>query len=173
MIQPENEKWPRLVGISGPAKDMQVQVPAHLGRDAGNTVRLDDDAVSPAHAEVYVRDGRTIARDLHSGYGTSVNGARLPQGGERILERRDILKIGNSRLILLLPEEPPAKTFGMRDAPPVRKNIATLVGPVEDMVARADKSVGDALVAFGISINRTRNSPEMLSRTIEAIFDTV
>src|SRR5215467_8886012 len=99
MRRPAPEKFPCLLGISGPGKDMILYIdrPVRLGREAGNSVRLDDETVSRSHSEFYTRDQHAVVRDLGSTNGTYVNGARLRKNGERVLEHRDIVKIGNSR----------------------------------------------------------------------------
>ena len=145
-----------------------------LGRVPENTLVLDDDTVSRHHAEVCRSERNVTVRDLGSTNGTFVNGARLPKAGQRDLKHRDVLKIGDSRFVYLdhkeLVPRAPRPDLGEHHE---RKTMTVRVGTIEDLVARSDKSVGDALVAFGNDINRIRNSGEMLNRTVEAVFDSI
>ncbi|MET9919002.1 DUF1707 and FHA domain-containing protein [Streptomyces sp. NPDC059605] len=51
--------------------------PLLIGRDPGNGLRLNHETVSRLHAELTVRDGRWLLRDLGSTNGTCVNGQRV------------------------------------------------------------------------------------------------
>ncbi|MCX5375189.1 DUF1707 and FHA domain-containing protein [Streptomyces sp. NBC_00091] len=51
--------------------------PLRIGRDPGNGLRLSHDTVSRAHAELSMRDGMWLLRDLGSTNGTTVNGRRV------------------------------------------------------------------------------------------------
>ncbi|WP_330299215.1 DUF1707 and FHA domain-containing protein [Streptomyces sp. NBC_00503] len=48
-----------------------------IGRDPGNGLRLNHETVSRAHAELRLRDGVWVVRDLGSTNGTTVNGRRV------------------------------------------------------------------------------------------------
>ncbi|MFE2289053.1 FHA domain-containing protein [Streptomyces sp. NPDC059443] len=48
-----------------------------IGRDPGNGLRLNHETVSRAHAELHLRDGVWVVRDLGSTNGTTVNGRRV------------------------------------------------------------------------------------------------
>ncbi|WP_434598652.1 FHA domain-containing protein [Streptomyces sp. A5-4] len=51
--------------------------PLRIGRDPANGLRLSHDTVSRVHAELSLRGGSWILRDLGSTNGTSVNGRRV------------------------------------------------------------------------------------------------
>ncbi|MFD5417675.1 FHA domain-containing protein [Streptomyces sp. NPDC127069] len=51
--------------------------PLRIGRDPGNGLRLSHDTVSRAHAELSLRDGVWLLKDLGSTNGTTVNGRRV------------------------------------------------------------------------------------------------
>ncbi|MFD9570397.1 FHA domain-containing protein [Streptomyces sp. NPDC059982] len=51
--------------------------PLRIGRDPGNGLRLSHETVSRAHAELSMRHGTWILRDLGSTNGTTVNGRRV------------------------------------------------------------------------------------------------
>lgn len=48
-----------------------------VGRDAGNDVRLNENAVSARHAVLILRQGQVMVHDLKSSNGTWVNGSRI------------------------------------------------------------------------------------------------
>jgi hypothetical protein len=62
-----------------------------VGREAGNTIVVDDPAVSRAHAAITAVGNDYILEDLHSVNGTLVNGARVQR---RILQHGDVVALG-------------------------------------------------------------------------------
>ena len=67
-----------------------------LGRAAGVEVHLDgDDTVSRRHAEIAVRAGLCLIRDLDSCNGTLLNGAPVHRAQVR---RGDILTLGKTEI---------------------------------------------------------------------------
>jgi pSer/pThr/pTyr-binding forkhead associated (FHA) protein len=69
-----------------------------VGRSEANTLVLDDEFVSTAHAMVVLREGRWWVRDEGSTNGTMVNGQRVD--GETPIRDGDELQIGRVRLRL-------------------------------------------------------------------------
>jgi hypothetical protein len=63
-----------------------------IGRSAGNTLRIDDDSVAPAHCALLVWDREVIVRDLDSP-GTFVNGIRIT--GQAEVKEGHIIRFGN------------------------------------------------------------------------------
>jgi hypothetical protein len=68
-----------------------------LGRGSGCTVVLADITVSRRHAELVLRDGRWILRDLGSSNGTWVNGRQV---GATEVRSGDLIVLGDCRLRL-------------------------------------------------------------------------
>jgi pSer/pThr/pTyr-binding forkhead associated (FHA) protein len=68
-----------------------------LGRGSGCTLVLDDITVSRRHAELVVRDGAWILRDLGSSNGTWVNGRRVVEAEVR---SGDVVVLGDCRVRL-------------------------------------------------------------------------
>jgi hypothetical protein len=108
---------------SGERSGEMVPVPAGgltLGRRPGNSVQIPDASVSGRHAQVEVRGGEVVLRDLGSTNGTRV-------GGERISEQRlahgDELQLGNVRLVFVDLERgsvaPADDAVRMGDTPPL------------------------------------------------------
>ena len=92
----------KLVGTSGPLRKSAFVLdasPLTIGRDAGNTVRFDDPAVSGHHCSIEFRDGRGILTDLDSHSGTFVNGIPVNQ---RELKVGDEIAVGGSVFVFQL-----------------------------------------------------------------------
>lgn len=62
-----------------------------IGRDASCTLRIEDDGVSRAHAEIHPLGGQWCVRDLGSSNGTYLDGARVD---EATLPNRCIVRLG-------------------------------------------------------------------------------
>ena len=98
---------PRLVAISGPLRNSEFSLRAQvaIGRDAGNTIRLEDSGVSPYHCVIESHDGKAVLTDLESHFGTFVNGIPVK---DRELKSGDQIAVGNS--VFLLETEKPHST---------------------------------------------------------------
>ncbi len=85
----------RLIGIAGPGAGLRVEVssPVTLGRDAGNTVTLQDPSVSRRHVTLTPSPGGMTLQDEGSSNGAFVNGARVTQA---TLHSGDEMRIGDS-----------------------------------------------------------------------------
>lgn len=68
-----------------------------IGRMPDNDITVQDLKVSRRHAEVFLRDGRAVVRDLNSGNGTFVNGQRV--SGEMPLRNGDTITMGDTSLV--------------------------------------------------------------------------
>ncbi|MET9610758.1 DUF1707 and FHA domain-containing protein [Streptomyces sp. NPDC006512] len=66
--------------------------PLRIGRDPGNGLRLSHDTVSRAHAELGMRDGLWVIKDLGSTNGTTVNGTRV--SGSAVVRDGDQIGFG-------------------------------------------------------------------------------
>lgn len=75
-----------------------LQTPVTLGREEGNSVRLNDERVSRFHAKIQEDHGQVVLTDLDSTNGTKVNGEsvqlRLIRPGDRISVGRSVLVYG-------------------------------------------------------------------------------
>lgn len=81
-----------------PGQAIPLAPVTRVGRSEENTLVLDDEFVSSAHAMVSLREGRWWLRDEGSTNGTMVNGQRIE--GEMPLREGDELQIGHVRLRL-------------------------------------------------------------------------
>jgi len=68
---------------------------ATLGRAPGNTLVLEDAAISRQHARIFVREGRHWIADLNSSHGTLVNGAKVTL---HALAEGDVVQLGATLL---------------------------------------------------------------------------
>ncbi|MCB5179579.1 DUF1707 and FHA domain-containing protein [Streptomyces antimicrobicus] len=72
--------------------------PLRIGRDPGNGLRLTHETVSRAHAELSLRDGLWVLKDLGSTNGTTVNGRRVT--GTAVVREGD--QVGFGRVVFRL-----------------------------------------------------------------------
>ncbi len=96
---------------------------ARIGRDPGCDIRVDDDGVSRAHAEIFPIGGQWCVRDLGSSNGTYLDGRRVQ---EAVLPARCALRLGTDGPNLVLSYAAPASAQPAGDATPQS---------VEDVVA--------------------------------------
>lgn len=73
-----------------------VAPPISIGREAGNTIQLNDDRVSRFHARLQLDHSNLVLTDLESTNGTRVNGEDTQL---RILRFGDLITIGRSTLL--------------------------------------------------------------------------
>ncbi len=97
----------KLLAISGPLRKSEFQLSAQLaiGRDPGNTIRLEDTGVSPHHCVIESRDDKVVLTDLESHFGTFVNGIPVK---DRELKSGDEIAVGNS--VFLFETDKPHNT---------------------------------------------------------------
>src|ERR1041384_835497 len=77
----------------------ELTTPVTIGREEGNSLRLNDERVSRFHAKVQFDNGEIILTDLESTNGTRVNGnvvqIRRLRAGDRIGVGRSLLVVGS------------------------------------------------------------------------------
>lgn len=86
IVQRTHAQGPRL------GERIGLRALSSLGRDAGNDVVINDDAVSARHAVVELNDGSWWVSDQGSTNGTTVNGSRITRP-ERLRDG-DVIDIG-------------------------------------------------------------------------------
>ena len=95
-----------LAVLDGPdlGKIYRVERPSVvIGRGEAD-VHVEDGEVSRHHARLEMRGGRAVIRDLGSTNGTFVNDVKV---AEAEIEDRGEFRVGQTRLMLILAEEPP------------------------------------------------------------------
>ena len=94
-VKEERAATPCLVQMTGPSIGKRYPLgpgPFTIGREEGNTVRLDVDSVSRRHARIFERDGGYLVADLGSTNGTCVNEQEVRDGTP--LRSGDQLRVG-------------------------------------------------------------------------------
>jgi EmrB/QacA subfamily drug resistance transporter len=112
-----------LIILSGPGAGTATAVTASatIGREPECELQVLDPEVSRRHAKVTIRDGRAWIDDLHSVYGTYVNGERIL--APYTLAPRDRIQIGQATIQLTSPvfegvaeHKPPIQLTSVRQA---------------------------------------------------------
>ena len=77
----------------------RVPTPVTIGREEGNTIRLNDDRISRYHLKLQEDHDRVVATDLESTNGTKINGediqVRIVRDGDMIALGRSLLLVGS------------------------------------------------------------------------------
>jgi pSer/pThr/pTyr-binding forkhead associated (FHA) protein len=74
----------------------EVEPPVTIGREDGNTVKLNDERISRFHLKIQEDQGKLVLTDLESTNGTRVNGEDTQL---RILRFGDVITLGRSTLL--------------------------------------------------------------------------
>jgi len=92
-----------LEGIDKGRTFRELATPVTIGREEGNSLRLNDERVSRFHAKVQYDNGEIILTDLESTNGTRVNGnvvqIRRLRPGDRVSVGRSLLLFGSEQEI--------------------------------------------------------------------------
>jgi two-component system, cell cycle response regulator len=67
-----------------------------IGRDQTADIVVQDQSVSRKHAKVSKKDNGVLLTDMGSVNGTTVNGHKVPPGDSVMLEKEDMVRLGNS-----------------------------------------------------------------------------
>jgi signal transduction histidine kinase/pSer/pThr/pTyr-binding forkhead associated (FHA) protein len=148
----------KLIVIKGADEGKQFDLAAPvlgIGRDAGNSVRLNDTEVSRRHAELHqaADDPRTYyVRDVGSVNGTFVNNEQVT---EALLQPGDLVQVGQSVLVL----------SGGRADEPGHNDLAEQI----NIITRQDVELSSAIIK---TIHETEGSrilshPERLQATLQ------
>jgi pSer/pThr/pTyr-binding forkhead associated (FHA) protein len=110
----------------------EIKTPLTIGREEGNTIRLNDDRISRFHIKIQQDEDKLVLTDLTSTNGTKVNGSETQV---RILRYGDLISIGRSLLL-----------YGSRDQ--IGERLARLRRAVgtegsKDVTATVDKPTGN------------------------------
>lgn len=104
-----------LEGIDKGRVFRELATPVTIGREEGNSLRLNDERVSRYHAKVQCDDNDVILTDLESTNGTRVNGNTVQI---RRLRFGDRVSVGRSLLLFGSNEEIAARMATMNQPPP-------------------------------------------------------
>ena len=91
-----------LIAVAGPARGRSVPLAGSLsiGRDEHSSFSIADPALSRQHCAIEASDSHVLVRDLGSRNGVFVNGCPV---AERHLSDGDVIRIGGSALLVLMP----------------------------------------------------------------------
>lgn len=115
-----------------------LPTPVSIGRELGNTIRLEDVGVSRFHAEVRFENENLVVADLGSTNGTKVNGETIDQRvkihrGDTITVGRSTLLYGTATEILELDsdDDPSSESQTFVESPQSFDRFATQLEPYE------------------------------------------
>src|SRR5918992_2346106 len=74
----------------------EIEPPVTIGREEGNSVKLNDERISRFHLKIQEDQGKLVLTDLESTNGTRVNGEDVQL---RILQYGDVIAVGRSVLL--------------------------------------------------------------------------
>ncbi|HET9215424.1 MAG TPA: sigma 54-interacting transcriptional regulator [Terriglobia bacterium] len=178
---------PRLVSVSGtqPAEMALGEADLTIGRDASNSIPLEDPAVSSRHC-VIVRDrGRFVVRDRDSTNGTFVNGKATNQAD---LKHGDEIQVGHVRFYFLVEEGSiplaPKVTIEDREADELISSETVQLDPVNSSFLRRNLSLEDAalqrrakdlsvLVRLNAELHDIPDTETLQKTLLERIFETI
>lgn len=129
-----------------------LSTPVTIGREEGNTLRLNDERVSRFHAKVQIDKDDYILTDLESTNGTRVNGTivqiRRLRFGDRVSVGRSLLLFGNNEQIA-------ARMANQEEAGvPTGNSMGALFGPDGPQTIQATApGQFDSNVEFDLNVN--------------------
>jgi len=151
-------------GMTGRTFDLNVDRTT-VGRIEENTFQIADASVSSRHAEILLRGGEVLIRDLNSTNGTFLNGEKI---SEAVLKPGQTLRFGQVELKIddglplpaSTPAAAPAHPRGPEAAAPQKTMDATMVIPrgvsLEQLEQGGGRPAGfDTNTAFAKKSNKT------------------
>jgi len=93
-------------GLTGRAFELKSETTT-VGRVSDNAFEIPESSVSSHHAEIVLRGGDVVVRDLNSTNGTFINGDQIT--GEAVLKPGQILRLGTIEMRLETAEAAPSK----------------------------------------------------------------
>src|SRR5262245_24991129 len=177
----------RLVAVAGPLKGTTILltgIETIIGRDAGNTVAINDPLVSRRHCSIRNSGEQVDISDLESLNGTFVNGVPVH---EKQLEHEDRIKVGGSQFIFLLHDEVREAAIPLTDSF-LGELITTVTVRLDrrDPVYLQQDNVSEALppnarlardlsavLRISTAINGIKKAEELQRRVLDMIFEVL
>lgn len=160
-----------------------------IGRDASNTVRLNDTEVSRRHAEIRRQGDRCLLVDLGSSNGTFVNGKSVNRcelrGGEEVRIGRSVMLLkspvrdsSNSNLaeqISMIVASRPGESSNIVKSISHAEGSRYLSRPAEAGSPWLTRQLANLQVLYSttLAISRTLDLEQLLERILELIFEWV
>lgn len=174
----------KLVAINGPLRKSEYPVVGEMvmGKDADNTVRLEDPWVSAHHCKITEQNGHYILNDLDSHAGTFVNGIPVKQ---RELKSGDEVAIGNS--IFMFREEravssPSSELHMDEEETPIAQAVELAPGELRNLTPEALAGLAPtermgrnlkALLQISRAIGSLRDEESLPWQLLGMIFDVI
>lgn len=154
-----------LEGIDRGRVYRELPVPVTIGREEGNSLRLNDERVSRFHAKVQIDGDDYILTDLESTNGTRVNGTTVQIRRLRIGDR---VGVGRSLLLFGSNEEIAARMASLAG---VGQSPASVVGGVKVEVGDAPDSDKQTLAGqMDLNLDFDINLSDPMRLTADALF---
>jgi Nif-specific regulatory protein len=131
----------KLLAISGPLRKSEFPLGAivTIGRDTGNTIRLEDPAICPRHCKIeLLHDGRSMLQDLDSHSGTFVNGIPVKL---RELKAGDEIGVGDSVLVFEVSNPQSTVSTPVQICEREARNARALEFPADDLLTLNPESL--------------------------------
>jgi hypothetical protein len=108
------------VGAIYPLEDESISI----GRDASNTIQINDAEISRRHSRMQFQGGKYVIEDLGSTNGTHVNGQRIMSA--YVLKPGDVVSFGEGIVLGFeaLGQDPAATLAVVRPSAPPRQQVA-------------------------------------------------
>lgn len=182
--------------VQGPdeGKSFDVrELPVVIGRETSTGIRLNDDMASRRHAELMLRNGRLVLRDLLSTNGTFLNDDLISEAeinpGDRIRVGRSVLAVGETQTHVRAVEAkpptsvtPPSKTvirlagqdtiIGERPTGAPGGIEAMMGGVVLDDADKLRQHLTTLYEVTGL-ISSITDVDELLNKVLDAVFEKV
>jgi transcriptional regulator with GAF, ATPase, and Fis domain len=158
----------KLVAMNGPLRKSEFPVVGEvsMGRNAENTVRLEDPWVSSLHCTITEENGRCILHDLDSHAGTFVNGIPVKQ---RELKSGDEVAIGNSIFLFQAEQTARAPSSEVRMDGEEEPDAETVELHSQDLENLAPEAL--AALPRGERMGRNLNALLRISKAIGSLRD--
>jgi transcriptional regulator with GAF, ATPase, and Fis domain len=159
---------PKLLAISGPLRKAEIPLSERttIGRDAANSVQLEDPGVSPHHCVIETHDGKIVLTDLESHLGTFVNGIPVK---DRELEPGDQIAVGNSAFLLEKVKTPAAARSSVQLTAAQPLNCRVLHFRPDELRSMDAQSL--AALPQSARIARSLNTLQQISRALSSLRD--
>jgi len=178
---------PRLVSVTGsqPAEIPLSGAELTIGRDAANSLHLEDPAVSSRHCTIVHDGSRYVLRDRDSTNGTFVNGKATAQAD---LRHGDEIQVGHVRFYFLLEEGdvPATPALAIDDSEDELISSETIhLDPVNSAYLRRNLGVQDTpalqrtardmsvLLRLNAELHTIVESESLQNALLERIFETI
>lgn len=119
-----------------------------IGREADNSLTLDDSQISEYHAQVRLQGDHLVIEDLGTTNGTIVNGEALKR--PYILQASDVISLGNRRLVVQNVETPIASSEASPAATPTKSRNDLVPWLIVAIVVVALSILGLVILGMGL-----------------------